>query len=146
LFRAPGKPADAVPLMELAKGEMPSCLTLAFAPDGKWLAVLTQVSPAGRSRGDVDVREVPQPLVRLIDVGAGKIRETLVCPTGYAGSACFSRDGKTLATSVSGRVLLWDLTKPPLEARAGGASECRDCAGAIGLALCLAAFAYTTRE
>jgi WD40 repeat protein len=120
LFRVPGKPAEAVPLMELAKGETPSCFALAFAPNGKWLAALTQVEPARRARGEVDVREVPQPLVRLIDVAAGKIRETLVCPSGYAGSACFSRDGKTLATSVSGRVLLWDLTKPPLEARASG--------------------------
>jgi WD40 repeat protein len=120
LFRAPGKPAKAVPLMELAKGERPSCFALAFAPGGKWLAVLTQVEPLRRARGEVDVREMPQALVRLIDVAAGKVRETLVCPTGYAGSACFSRDGKTLATSVSGRVLLWDLTKPPLEAPAGG--------------------------
>jgi WD40 repeat protein len=119
LFQAPGKPAQAVPLMELAKGEMPSCFALAFAPDGRWLAVLTQVWFPNRARGDVDVREAPQPLIRLIDLAAGKIRETLVCPTGYAGSACFSRDGKTLATSVSGRVLLWDLTKPPLGAHAG---------------------------
>jgi WD40 repeat protein len=118
LFGAPGKPPDTVPLMELAKGEGLDAFEVVFAPGGRWLAVLTQVSRADRARRDVDIREAPQALVRLIDVAAGKIRETLVCPPGYAGTACFSPDGKTLATSVSGRVLLWDLTEPPLEARA----------------------------
>jgi hypothetical protein len=70
------------------------------------------------------VHDEPLP-VRLIDVAAGKVRETLVCPPGYAGAACFSPDGKTLATSVSGRLLLWDLTKPPLDGADGARASPR---------------------
>jgi WD40 repeat protein len=120
LFRVPGKTPEVVPLAELAKGETFSCSACTFSPDGKWLAVLTQVRPAGQGRGEVDVREVPQPLVRLIDVAASEVREKLVCPPGIARSVCFSPDGKTLATGGHGRVLLWDLTKPTLGAGAGG--------------------------
>jgi WD40 repeat protein len=114
LFHAPGKPPKAVPLMDVAKGEMLSFCALAFAPDGKWIAVLTQVSRSRSSRADVDMREVPQPTVRLIDIAAGEVREKLVCPLAYAHSVRFSPDGKTLATNGSGRVLLWDLANPPL--------------------------------
>ena len=110
LFRGPGKPPAAVPLME----QVHHSDELTFSPDGKWLAVLTQVLPEDLGRGEVDVRDVPQPSVRLIDVAAGEVGERLVCPPGFAGSACFSPDGKTLATAGSGRVLLWDLGNPSL--------------------------------
>jgi hypothetical protein len=46
----------------------------------------------------------------LIDVAAGEIRETLIAPPGFAGTPCFSPDGKTLATSGLGKVHLWDLS------------------------------------
>jgi len=39
----------------------------------------------------------------------GEIRETLIAPPGFPGSACFSPDGKTLATGGRGKVHLWDV-------------------------------------
>ena len=82
-----------------------------FSPNGKWVAVITQVTPEASS--ELDARDAPQARIHLIDVAAGEIRETLIAPQGFARSACFSPDGRTLATGRLGRVLLWDLSKPP---------------------------------
>jgi WD40 repeat protein len=91
----------------------------AFRPDGKWLAVVTRLIPDDvRGGGDLNVEDVPQPRIHLVEVAAGAVRETLVAPPGFGMSACFSPDGKTLATSGHGRVLLWDLTRPRLTRRA----------------------------
>jgi hypothetical protein len=114
LFRSPGKTPDAGPLLKTAKGEMLNGCELAFSPDGKLFAVLTQTSFPNRDRGQVDVRELPQPAVRVIDVATGQLREKLVCPAGLARAICFSSDGAMLATGGHGRVLLWDLSTPPL--------------------------------
>jgi WD40-like Beta Propeller Repeat len=92
----------------------------AFSPDGRWLAVTTQVVPDDQPGRDPDAEELPQPRVHLFDVVAGQLRETLIAPPGIPRSACFSPDGKTLGTSGNGRVLLWDLTKPPLGVGGGG--------------------------
>ena len=51
--------------------------------------------------------------IHLIDVATGEILETLIAPQGFPRSACFSPDGRTLATGGLGRVLLWNLSKPP---------------------------------
>src|SRR5262249_1127217 len=86
----------------------------AFSPDGKWLAVMMRQIPDDvRRSADLSVEDMPQPRVWLVEVAAGAVRETLIAPPGFAMSACFSPDGKTLATAGHGRVLLWDLTKPP---------------------------------
>jgi WD40 repeat protein len=82
-----------------------------FSPDRKWIAVTTQVFPTD-VRGPA-VEDVPQPRILLIDAVAGEVRETILAPQGFATSACFSPDGKTLATGGYGKVLLWDLTTPP---------------------------------
>ena len=85
----------------------------AFSPDDKWLAV---PSSAPRKRGTSDefsVLDEPQPRIHLIEAATGRIVETFITPQGLVGSACFSPDGKTLATTGYGEVLLWDMTRPP---------------------------------
>jgi WD40 repeat protein len=102
----------------VALGEQGVVYPPAFSPDGRWVAVATLLLP--KEAGDEALAEdLPQPRIHLVEVAAGAVRETLVAPQGFPTAACFSPDGKTLATSGSGRVLLWDLTKPPLGAGAG---------------------------
>jgi WD40 repeat protein len=89
----------------------------AFCPDDKWLAVACQ--PVDRSLREMTLmilskpEEIPQPRVYLIDLATGEIAETLIAPQGVINDACFSPDGKTLATTGHGAVLLWDMTRPP---------------------------------
>jgi dipeptidyl aminopeptidase/acylaminoacyl peptidase len=94
-------------------------LAFVFSPDGKWLAALTQVVPEEMLGRDWIPEDMPQPHIHLIDSASGAVRETLVAPQGTGVSACFSPDGRTLAASGNGRVLLWDLTKPALGADTG---------------------------
>jgi hypothetical protein len=47
--------------------------------------------------------------IHLVELATGEVQATLVGPAGYAGGACFSPDGRTLATGGHGTVLLWDL-------------------------------------
>jgi len=84
-----------------------------FSPDGKWIAVGAQKVSATPLRTVQSVEELEQPRVHLVDVATGAIRETLVAPPSYAGSICFSPDGRMLAVGSQGRVLLFDLTTPP---------------------------------
>jgi WD40 repeat protein len=97
---------------ESGKKERVHALSPVFSPDSKWLAVITQVLPE-TSNGDFDYRDAQQPRIHLVDVATGEIRETLIAPQGFPRSACFSPDGQMLATGGLGRVLLWDLSKPP---------------------------------
>jgi WD40 repeat protein len=97
----------------------------AFSPDGRWLAVPTQVLPLGRLAREPRAEEVPQPRIHLVEVSTGVVRETLVSPPGFAASACFSPDGRTLATGGLGNVLLWDLSRPPGEATHAGGGPSR---------------------
>jgi WD40 repeat protein len=89
-----------------------------FSPDGKWVAVPTLLIPED-ARNETLAEDLPQPRIHLVEVATGTVRETLVAPQGFPSAVCFSPDGKTLATSGQGRVLLWDLTKPALGADTG---------------------------
>jgi Tol biopolymer transport system component len=116
LFDLPGRGLAA----EIPLGEKTFVGEPAFSPDGKWIAVPTQAWPDGPPRGKADPEDLPQPRICLVEAAAGAVRETLVAPTGFAGCACFSPDGKTLATTSLGKVLLWDLSQPPGESRMQG--------------------------
>jgi WD40 repeat protein len=99
-----------IPLGEKVKGKDLIVISPTFGPDGKWLAVITQEVPETRG-GKLDARDAAQARIQLIDVAAGEIRETLIAPQGLPRSACFSPDGRTLATGGLGKVLLWDLSR-----------------------------------
>src|SRR5207244_10985119 len=82
---------------------------VAFSPDSRWLAVVTRNLPEDAKR-DPSPEEMPQPRIHLIDSVTGEIRETLIAPQALPQSACFSPDGKTLATGGRGKVHLWDVS------------------------------------
>jgi WD40 repeat protein len=85
-----------------------------FSPDGRWLAVVTQVFPEEVANDrEPSPEDLPQPRIHFVEVGTGLVGETLVAPQAITASLCFSPDGKTLATGGNGRVHLWDLERPP---------------------------------
>ncbi len=55
----------------------------------------------------------PQPSILAIDIKTGEVLETALATAAYVVSLAFSPDGKTLATSGDGEVLLWDFRAPP---------------------------------
>jgi Tol biopolymer transport system component len=110
LFHVPHRQlVKTIPLGEKTKGKDLVAISPTFSPDGKWLAVITQEVPETRG-GKLDARDAAQARIQLINVAAGEIRETLIAPQGLPRSACFSPDGRTLATGGLGKVLLWDLS------------------------------------
>jgi WD40 repeat protein len=115
LFDVPGrKLVKAVPLpVQATENERVLIREPAYSPDGRWVAVVTQLIPKDVRGSDLKEEDVPQPRVHLVDVAECVARETLVEPQGFSGAACFSPDGKTLATAGRGKILLWDMSKPP---------------------------------
>lgn len=100
-------------LGEKHEGMEPIASSPCYSPDGKWLAVITRSMPENLGGGNYDPRDYPQPRILLIESATGAIRETLIAPQSFSNHACFSPDGRTLATDGYGRVLLWDMTKMP---------------------------------
>jgi WD40 repeat protein len=100
-------------LCERPEGHRPLASRPVFSPDGKWVVVITRSYPEKAAGDDLDPRDVPQPRISLIETTTGAIRETMIAPQSFSNEACFSPDGRTLATDSHGRVLLWDMTKMP---------------------------------
>jgi WD40 repeat protein len=89
--------------------------TPVFSPDGRWIAVITQVFPEEAARQEPAAEDLPQPRIHLVEAASGEVIETIIAPQGIATTLAFSPDGKTLASGGHGRVLLWDLSTPPGE-------------------------------
>jgi hypothetical protein len=131
LFDVAGK--QLVHTVALCEKSAPSELMIvrqpAFSPGGKWVAVITQAIPGDRGENELKAEDVPQPRIHVVEAASGMVRETLVAPQGFTAVACFSPDGKTLATGGNGKVLLWDLTRAPTidaaapRTRAGSATD-----------------------
>jgi hypothetical protein len=88
---------------------------VAFAPDGRRLAVLGQPKWDEKEFGDEpDARDLPQPRVFLFDLTApGAAPEVLICPHGYLGGLAVSPNGRVLAVGGTAAVHLFDLTDEP---------------------------------
>lgn len=95
----------------ISLGEKTMAFQPAFSPDGRWLAVPTQVFPDENDR-DPKPEDLPQPRIQLVEIATGIVRETIIGPPATISKVAFSPDGKTLATDGNGKVLLWDMTKP----------------------------------
>jgi WD40 repeat protein len=93
-------------------GDQQSVGPAAFSADGRWIALPVRSLPGGRIENGTAL-DYPQPRIHLIEATTGRIRETLVSPQAMSVWARFSPDGKTLATTGYGEVLLWDLSRPP---------------------------------
>ncbi len=84
---------------------------IAFSPDGKWVAAVTQGGDRDAFGESTDLEGLPQPRIHLIEVATAQVRDTLVAPRGPCAALAFSPDGKTLASAGVGKVLLWDLNR-----------------------------------
>jgi WD40 repeat protein len=83
----------------------------AFSPDGQWIALATQALP-DTPGAEPEAEDIAQAHIHLIEAATGAARETITSAPGLTESICFSPDGRMLASSGDGCVLLWDVTNP----------------------------------
>ncbi len=102
-----------------------------FHPSGKWLVVAIQVIPKSQVSPNPDETTLAQPRIHVIDAASGEILETLMTTQAHQLSCAFSPDGKTLATSGRGEVLLWDFRDPPGKGAAATIGQPFEAAGTL---------------
>ncbi|MCC7083770.1 MAG: PD40 domain-containing protein [Pirellulales bacterium] len=99
-------------IVDYGEGTYAPCV--AFHPSGKWLAVGT--THYNELLEEKPVEQRLQPRIQIVDVNKAEIAETIISPQAIMSSLAFSPDGKTLATSGDGEVLLWDFDASPGQA------------------------------
>ncbi|MFO0807645.1 MAG: hypothetical protein U0746_03395 [Gemmataceae bacterium] len=116
--------ATGMAVVEKSFGDGVRLWHLAFAPDGRRLAVLGQPTWDRRAfPPPPDPLDLPQPRVFLFDLTAAAAEpDVLICPHAYphgnaVGGLAFSPDGRTLAVGGTGAVHLFDMTDPPARKR-----------------------------
>ena len=87
-----------------------------FHPSGKWMVLSVEdfsTMILAMMQSGLPESQLSQPHLQARDVATGALLEDVVSPPAIVNSAVFSPDGKTLATSGAGGVLLWDFSDPP---------------------------------
>lgn len=79
---------------------------LVFSPDGKQLATVDDEKASPRELLEGDEHQV----VKIWSMPSGEQSATLECSSGVIADISYSPDGKTLATSHSDKIVLWDLS------------------------------------
>jgi WD40 repeat protein len=86
---------------------------MTLSPNGKLLAI-TQRAETPKELESVDELKpemIGQPRILLIEVTTGKIVKTLISPPAFIGGMVFSPDGKSLVSSGSGCLHVWDVSE-----------------------------------
>jgi WD40 repeat protein len=93
--KAQAQGASSAPPAKVTLPVEPNVFSLAFSPDGAWLATSTGLEPTSST-------------VRIWDVESGKVTRCLPLHRGMPADVAFSPDGVFLATSDGNEAKLWD--------------------------------------
>ena len=108
------RPQEKQPAAKVLLAEAPEGFDCApgapvFSKDGKWAILATQSFPKDVRGSELDILDCPQCRIHVVHVASARIKETIIAPFGFCRSLSLSPDGRTLASSGLGRVLLWDV-------------------------------------